>query len=224
MITFEELCIFALARLPERLRRLRVPSADVGDIVHDVLLVALPKLGQFECRPLGSGEKVDVYRALLAWLVGIAWRRVTRHRTSCRSRLERCQSNVAELEAAGCVPLTPEEMVSRCQQRDLALDVLAKLRPEQALVLVLHDVGELPVPEIGRRLEVNANTVRSRLLRARRDAQAAVQRMRWSDGDAECQRLRAPRGTPSPPTLSISKRSRRRGSSSSTATTRAAYR
>jgi RNA polymerase sigma-70 factor, ECF subfamily len=173
-ITFEELCVFALARLPDRLRRMRVPAWDVDDIVHDVVLVALPKLGQFQPRRLGAEEVVDVDRALLAWLGAIAWRRITQHQRSARSRRELRVGNVADLGAAGAGSLTPEELAARGQQRDLAFDVLAELRPERALVLVLHDVGEIPVPEIGRRLNVNPNTVKSRLLRARRDARSAV--------------------------------------------------
>jgi RNA polymerase sigma factor (sigma-70 family) len=190
VVTFEELCVLALARLPERLRGMRVPASDVDDLVHDVLLVALPKLGQFQPRRLGWEEEVDVDRSLLAWLVGIAWHLALRRRTSARSRLEQCSGNVADPGAAGDGSPTPEDLAARGQQRDLALDVLAELRPERAEVLFLHDVAELPVSEIAGRLKVNPNTAKSRLLRARRDIQEVVQRMHVSDGDVECLRPR----------------------------------
>jgi RNA polymerase sigma-70 factor (ECF subfamily) len=177
-VSFVDLYTLACSRLPEQLRRLRVPAADVGDIVHDVVLVAHPKLGQFQPRRLGSEEEVDVARALLAWLVEIAWRRVMRHRTRASSRLEVRVDNVADLEAAGASSFTPEELADRARKRDMALGVLAKLRPERAEVLVLHDVGELSVPEIAGRLKVKPNTAKSRLNRARRDVRVVVQRMR----------------------------------------------
>jgi RNA polymerase sigma-70 factor, ECF subfamily len=180
VVSFADLCALACSRLPEKLRWLKVPAEDVGDVVHDVVLVAHPKLGQFRPQRLGSEEEVDANRALLAWLVGIAWRRVTRDRTRARSRLEVCMGNIAELAGAGS--LTPEELADRAQQTDIALDVLAGLRPERAEVLVLHDVGGLSVPEIACRLKVNANTAKSRLHRAREDVRVILRRMGRASG------------------------------------------
>jgi RNA polymerase sigma factor (sigma-70 family) len=177
VITFEELCAFALAHLPERLRGMRGAAGDVGDLVHDVVIIAYPKLGQFEPRRLGREGEVDVHRSLLAWLVGIARRLVMRQRRRARSRREVCVGDVADLGDGGTGALTPEEMVARGQRWALAVGVLGELRPERAEVLVLHEVGELPVREIAGRLKVNLNTAKSRLNRARRDARAVVQRM-----------------------------------------------
>jgi RNA polymerase sigma-70 factor (ECF subfamily) len=176
-VSLAKLYALARSRLPSLLRWLKVPAEDVGDVVHDVLLVAHPKLGRFQPRCLGSEEEVDTDRALVVWLVGIAWRRVNRDRTRARSRMEVCVGDVGDLEAAGAGALTPEELADRAQRRDLALDVLGKLRPERAEVLVLHDVGELPLPEIARRQRVNTNTAKSRLHRARQDVRAVVLRM-----------------------------------------------
>jgi RNA polymerase sigma factor (sigma-70 family) len=178
MITFEELCVFALARLPDQLRRLRVPAADVGDVVHDVVLVAHPKLDRFQPRRLGSEEEVDVARALLAWLGEIARRRVMRHRTKASSRLEVWVGDVAELEGAGAGSLGPEELADRAQRRGRALGVLGNIRPERAEVLVLHDIGDFSLPEIAGRQRVKLNTAKSRLNRARQDVRVVVEQMR----------------------------------------------
>jgi DNA-directed RNA polymerase specialized sigma24 family protein len=128
-------------------------------------------------RRFGSEEEVDVDRALVAWLCGIAWRCVTRDRTKARSRLEVRMGNVGDLGAAGGGSPTPEELADRAQQTDLALAVLAGLRPERAEVLVLHDVGGLPVPEIAGLQKVKTNTAKSRLHRAREDVRAIVRQM-----------------------------------------------
>ncbi len=45
-------------------------------------------------------------------------------------------------------------------------------------LLVLHDVEEVPVPEIAARLEIPVNTAYSRLRRAREDLAASVKRLR----------------------------------------------
>jgi RNA polymerase sigma factor (sigma-70 family) len=177
VVSFADLCALARARLPERLYRLKVPAQDVGDVVHDVLLIARSKLGQFQPRPLGSEAEVDTDRALLAWLVGIAWRRVTRDRTRARSRLEVRMGNVGDLEAAGAAPLTPEDLADRARQTNLALALLAGLRRERAEVLVLHDVGGLPLPEIAALQKTKANTAKSRLRRAREDVRAILGEM-----------------------------------------------
>jgi RNA polymerase sigma-70 factor (ECF subfamily) len=176
-MSFADLYTFAASRLPEPLRRLRVQKADMGDVIHDVVLVAHPKLALFQPRRLGAEDEVDVHRSLLAWLSAIAWRRVHRRRTRAGTRFERHVGDVAHLGTADDDAPTPEELAARARGFALALHVVRELRPERAEVLVLHDVGEMTVSEIADRLKVKANTVKSRLSRARRDAREVARRM-----------------------------------------------
>ncbi|MGC4025347.1 MAG: sigma-70 region 4 domain-containing protein [Mesorhizobium sp.] len=59
--------------------------------------------------------------------------------------------------------------------------VLDELPDERREILVLAEFGELSAPEIAELLEVNLNTVYSRLRLARRDFESGVRRLRARD-------------------------------------------
>ncbi len=175
LITFADLYVLACSYLPERLRLLKVPPMDVGDIVHDVVLIAYRKRDDF--KPLDVAGDGSDHRALSVWLFGIAWRYVAKRRTRAYYRREVPSGDAANLHHAADVDApSSEELVVKAQRRELLQRVLDTLRPERADVLLMQ-AGGITVPAIAHELHLKENTVKSRLARARRDAMAAVKRL-----------------------------------------------
>ncbi len=183
--SFESLYALARGSLPERLRLLKVAPEDIGDIVHEVVLIAHRKAGGY--RPPISEPKgvLGARHALEAWLFGIAWRYVVKRRSRAHRRYEVPSGDAANLHTAAVDEAPDSEQVVANAQRHAALvRMLRTLRPERAEVLVLHTVWGMSVPEIADCLSVKANTVKSRLSRARFDALAAVKRMNTKERSA----------------------------------------
>lgn len=180
--TFDELYALARRHLPQPLLKLGALPGDVDDIVHEVVLIAHGKLDTFVP---AAEDPSDPQRSLRAWLFGIAWRYVSRHRARAHRRLEIPIGGAASLAASetGDAPCSLR-LAADAQRRVLLMRVLAKLTPTRAEVLVMHCAFEMPLPEISSELGVNENTLKSRLRRAREDALAAVKRLRPDERSA----------------------------------------
>jgi RNA polymerase sigma-70 factor (ECF subfamily) len=145
------------------LRRLGVRDADREDLVHEVFLKVHGRLSEF-----------DATRPMRPWLFGFAYRVAADHRRLARHRVE-------VLGAPGDAvahDAPADERVSDREQRDLLLAALDSVDIDGRALLVLHDVEEVPVPEIAARLEIPVNTAYSRLRRAREELAASVKRLR----------------------------------------------
>jgi RNA polymerase sigma-70 factor (ECF subfamily) len=178
--TFAELYDVARAHLPERLQYLKVPPEDVEDVVHEVVLIAYGKLDTYK-----PAEPSNPRGSLRAWLYGIAWRYASRQRGKARRRREVHAGDVARFATSEAEQApSSEQLAAEAQRRTLLDRVLVKLRPERAEVLLMHTVFEMPVPCIAGELNVNENTVKSRLQRARQDAAAAVRRLTSEERNA----------------------------------------
>jgi RNA polymerase sigma-70 factor, ECF subfamily len=135
-----------------RMMGLAPDAAD--DASQDVFLVAHRRLVDFEARSTPR-----------TWLFAIALRVVSDHRRSRRRRMKL-------LDRAGSMerfPIeTPFDTTASAEQRAALLKLLAKLPEEQRAVFVLAELEELAAPEIAAALDVNLNTVYSRLRAARK--------------------------------------------------------
>jgi RNA polymerase sigma-70 factor, ECF subfamily len=135
-------------------RMMGLASDAADDAAQDVFLVAHRRLVDFEARS-----------APRTWLFAITLRVVSDHRRSRRRRMRL-------LERAGSmdrVPIeTPEGTTASAEQRAALLALLAELPEEQRAVFVLAELEELAAPEIAAALDVNLNTVYSRLRAARK--------------------------------------------------------
>ncbi len=144
------------------LLRLGVPSKDVDDVAHDVLVVAFQ-----------SREKFDPRRPLRPWLFGLAFniaqRFLARHahaRTSLGEVPDRADEEEISLDSS----------IERQERRARVLRALDALPPEQRAVLLLHTFDEQPIPAVAEALDIPLNTAYSRLRLARqRFEQAYVQ-------------------------------------------------
>jgi RNA polymerase sigma-70 factor (ECF subfamily) len=149
------------------LRRLGVRDADREDLVHEVFLKVHARLGDY-----------DGTRPLRPWLFGFAYRVAADHRRLARHRVEvlgDAGEVAADNEAA-------EERIAATEERDLLIAALGTLDLERRAMIVMHDLDEVPVPEIARHLGIPVNTAYSRLRLAREQISSASARLRNSRG------------------------------------------
>lgn len=147
------------------LRRLGVQGT-LEDAVHDVFVVVARRLHEFEGRS-----------SLRTWLFGIALRVAKSHR---RAR-SRAAHSVSDEESWVGTDADPLRAAVESEAAMLVQRVLDELSDERREILVLAEFGELTAPEIAELLEINVNSVYSRLRLARRDFEQGVRRLRARD-------------------------------------------
>jgi RNA polymerase sigma factor (sigma-70 family) len=122
----------------------------LDDLVQEVFLRAWKGLGRMRQE---SQFSTWLYR--IAWNVGADYRR----------RMAQSRAHQAQLsEFSAEVPSTAWQDL---HHQDLVRRGLQWLSDEQAMVIVLNDLQELPQPEIARILDIPVGTVKSRLFHAR---------------------------------------------------------
>jgi RNA polymerase sigma-70 factor, ECF subfamily len=115
---------------------------------------------------------------LRPWLFGFAYRVAADYHRLARHRVEVLG---AQGEAAAeTVPA--DERIASLEQRDLVLFALKTIDLDRRALLVMHDIDDVPVPQIAEMLDIPLNTAYSRLRLAREQLAAAVTRLRISRG------------------------------------------
>ena len=135
-------------------RYLGEPEASMDDAVQDVFLVAYRRFQDFEAR---SSPRT--------WLFAITLRVVSDHRRS-RRRKTRLLDSVTRM-SAGSVS-TPFDQTAHAERGRALLTALDGLSDELRATFVMADLQEMSAPEIAAVLNVNLNTVYSRLRCARK--------------------------------------------------------
>lgn len=149
------------------LRRFGVPPELIEDACHDVFVVVHRRATEF-----------DPGRAsLTTWVFGIVRRVASDHRRS-RQRRERKLSHIQ----AHAVRPDQHSGQTTAEARSLALQFLGSIDEEHAAIFVLSQLYDVPLREIAVSLELNPNTVASRLRATRKRFKAL------NDGE-EVQRL-----------------------------------
>jgi len=93
---------------------------------------------------------------------------------SCRSQLRR-RKRVREIDLTlGAAIETPDANEARAKQRAI-LAAFDRLSVEERYILVLHHLDELSLDEIARQLRIPVGTAKSRLWRARRALERALE-------------------------------------------------
>lgn len=131
------------------LQHLCDPST-LDDLVQEVFLRAWKGLGRMQQQAQFS---TWLYR--IAWNVGADYRRGMAQSRSKQDQLKQLQT---ELQTAAWQDLHHQDLVCRGLQ---------SLSNEQAMLVVLNDLKELPQSEIASILEIPVGTVKSRLFYAR---------------------------------------------------------
>jgi RNA polymerase sigma-70 factor, ECF subfamily len=143
--------------LMRTLQRLGADPHDLDDLAHEVYLVLRR-----------TWHEYDPTRALRPYISGIAFRVASSH----RRRYWR--------EVSFAIIETPDEALYQDQALDAARAralVLASLQAiplPRRVVLVMHDLDEIPVREVAATLGIPLFTVYSRLRKARRELEAAI--------------------------------------------------
>ena len=145
------------------LRRLGAPAQDLEDLAHDLFVVVHRHLNDF-----------DPDRPLRPWLFGIAVRVVSDFRRSPRSAREILGETAEPVDGAP----SPHERLEGTEARAVLMKALDGLDLDRRAVFVMHELDEIPVPEIASTLGIPLNTAYSRLRLARADVAAAIQRFR----------------------------------------------
>lgn len=149
-------------------RGLGVPPASVDDVLQDVFVVVHRRLPHFEGRA-----------AIRTWLARILVRVVQEHRRRFRRREDHATlpEELADPSARG-----PHDEVARAQAVRMLEAILDAMQEDQRTVFVLAEIEQMPAPEIAVALEINVNTVYSRLRLARREYERQLARIRAKDG------------------------------------------
>jgi len=145
------------------LRRLGVRESDLPDLAHDLFIVVLRHLAEY-----------DPARPVRPWLFGIAFRVVSDYRRSARFARETLGDAPDAVDRAPPV----DEQIAERQAREAVMHVLDALDMDRRAVLVMHDIDGHPVPEIAGALAIPVATAYSRLRLARQDLAAAMKRLR----------------------------------------------
>ena len=145
------------------LRRLGAPAQDLEDLAHDLFVVVHRHLSDF-----------DPDRPLRPWLFGIAVRVVADFRRSPRSAREFLGETAEPVDGAP----SPHERMEGTEARAVLMKALDGLDLDRRAVFVMHELDEIPVPEVASTLAIPLNTAYSRLRLARVDVAAAIQRFR----------------------------------------------
>jgi RNA polymerase sigma-70 factor, ECF subfamily len=145
------------------LRRLGAPPQDIEDLAHDLFVVVHRHLAEY-----------DPTRPLRPWLFGIALRVVADFRRSPRQAREILGDPTEPVDGKP----TPQERLESSEARALLMKALDKLDLDRRAVFVMHELDEIPIPEIACALAIPLNTAYSRLRLARADVTASLHRLR----------------------------------------------
>jgi RNA polymerase sigma-70 factor (ECF subfamily) len=144
-------------------------KVDEADLVQDTFLEAHRHFGAF--RGTTEAELVCWLREILAGLLANLVRRY--YGTHCRNvRLEReladelDQSSRALDRSMAAAQSTPSQRAARREQSVLLADALSRLPGDYREVIILRHLEELTFPEIARRMERTADSVKNLWARA----------------------------------------------------------
>jgi RNA polymerase sigma-70 factor (ECF subfamily) len=147
-------------------RRLGTDAQLVDDVVQDVFLVVHRRLGDFQGR---SSAKT--------WLYGIVRRVAADHRRTLRRKpgLDAAAAAAqSDPDAMTSGEQSPQASAEQAERVRLLHRLLGELDDDKREVFVLSELEGLTMAEIAEALDVNPNTISSRLRAARREFEAAL--------------------------------------------------
>jgi RNA polymerase sigma-70 factor, ECF subfamily len=150
------------------LRHLGSRDADLEDLTHEVFLRVHERL-----------EDYDRSRAIRPWLFAFAFRVAAGHRRLAKNRFEVLGATPEARDESA----SADEALSRIEDRALAAAALDAVEIERRAVFVLHELDEVPIPEVAAALGIPTPTAYSRLRLARDEFYRAVHRLRLKRGD-----------------------------------------
>jgi RNA polymerase sigma-70 factor (ECF subfamily) len=150
------------------LRHCGVPASDLEDLAHEVFFRVHERLDAY-----------DPARPIRPWLFAFAYRVASAHRRLARHRTEVPDVGVEPIDRS----LGADELLIRRQDGELAAAALEAVELGRRAVFLLHEIDEVPIPQVAEALGIPTATAYSRLRLARQEFQAAVKRLRLARGD-----------------------------------------
>jgi RNA polymerase sigma-70 factor (ECF subfamily) len=145
------------------------------------------------------------WNPICAWLFGIAWRQISHYRERAYRRNEvPVGLIIPSLWARADERPNPEAAFAAQERAALVFEALDKLEIGRRCVLLLHDLLDMGIAEMGGQLGINANTLHNRLRVARMEFLTVV---RWMGEEKRRALQLDERG---PPPWDRAKRARRR--------------
>jgi RNA polymerase sigma-70 factor (ECF subfamily) len=168
--TFADLYREQLPFVWRNARRLLGLDSVVDDVVQEVFIVALRRIGDFEGRS-----------SIRTWLYGILRRVVADHRRAMQRRNIR---DSVDLDAIAARESGPHRKAEKAESLVLLYELLDKLDEDKREVFVLAELEKMSAPEIAGILSINLTTVHARLRDGRRQFELAARRFRAREGGA----------------------------------------
>jgi RNA polymerase sigma-70 factor (ECF subfamily) len=162
-LTFEQVFAECAPFVWRALRRLGVRDADVDDLCQEVFLVVHRRLGGFEGRS-----------SVATWVYGICLRVAADHRRRVHHTRERALDEAPER----IVPPHQDAEIERQQALAWLDRVLDELDDQKRAVYVLHEIEQLPMPDVAAAAGCPVQTAYGRLYAARKHVEAAARRER----------------------------------------------
>jgi RNA polymerase sigma-70 factor (ECF subfamily) len=148
------------------LRRMGVRPANLDDAVQDLFIVVHRRLHEFAAR-----SSIKTWLAAIAWRVASDYRRHETRKGGTEPLPETLAANLPDPHGAAV-------HAEALRQLDA---LLRQLDDDKRAVFVLAELEQMTVPEIAEALELNLNTVYSRLRAARRTFDEALQIQKRSE-------------------------------------------
>ncbi len=145
----------------------RVPPMALDDVVQEVFVVVHNRLASFEGRS-----------SIRTWIAGIAQNVVRGYLRKPGNRA--AGDHLEDEEQVRADDCSPAEALERKAALELLDEMLDKMTELQREVFILYEIEQLSGVEIADLLGVNENTLRTRLLAARKVFNAGVARARAS--------------------------------------------
>lgn len=159
----DDACLEAYQRefdyLMRTLQRLGAAPNDLEDLAHEAFLALR-----------ASWHEYDPARALRPYLFGIAFRVASSHRR------RHWREVAAEADEPQDLAPIPDQALEASQARALVLSALQRIPMQRRVVLILHELDEVPMREVASALGIPLFTAYSRLRKARRELEAALTR------------------------------------------------
>lgn len=146
------------------LRKLGVPERDLEDVAHDVFVAVHRHFTEW-----------DPTRPIKPWLFAFATRVASDYRKrSGRTREVLTDEGTVPEPSTSTSEPHADDALARKDDRELVARCMNSLDEAKREILVLHDIEEVPVPEIATKLSIPVNTAYSRLRLAREALEKSV--------------------------------------------------
>jgi len=151
-------------------RRLGVRPEETDDVVQEIFITVHRLLPRYEAKNIRG------------WLYSVTARIALHHHRAMRRHSVARAASDGELDAVpDSLASGPESSAETGESVRLLESLLDQLDTEKRAVLVLAGIEQLPLAEIAAILEINVNTVASRLRAAREQIQEGLARHRARD-------------------------------------------